>query len=198
MKTNACRALLLICLLANAITLTAQTFVGTNAPGGGTNYSFTLSAAATNLSLVISNGSTTVPYLLLAKGRTPTDTDFDFISRINGATNQINLQSPEFAATNYGLRVLTPATSTTHAFTVTLTTNRYRHEATGVSCLEAANFYDNRRDYQFRGRRSISLFSGGCANEHSRLAGGAEYHECECRSLCAARRASDDRRLFAC
>ena len=104
--------------------LSAQVFSGTNAPGAATNYSFTVGAAATNLSLVISNAPATYSYLRLAKGRTPTDTDFDFISRLNGATNQINLQNPEFAATNYGLRVSTHAGSTSHAFTVALTTNR--------------------------------------------------------------------------
>ena len=50
--------------------------------------------------------------------------DFDFISRLTGATNQINLQIPEFAAaTNYGLRISTSAGSTSHAFTALLTTN---------------------------------------------------------------------------
>ncbi len=112
-------------LLLGAENLTAQTFLGTNAPGQATNYSFTIGAAATNFSLVISNAPATYSYLRVAKGRTPTDTDFDFISRLNGATNQINLQLPEFAApTNYGLRVSTPAGSTTHTFTALLTTNR--------------------------------------------------------------------------
>ncbi|MBP9900280.1 MAG: hypothetical protein KBH45_02385, partial [Verrucomicrobia bacterium] len=106
-----------------AANLTAQTFVGTNAPGQATNFSFTLGASATNLSLIISNAPATYSYLRLAKGRTPTDTDFDFIARLNGTTNKINLESPEFIATNYGLRVSTPAGSTTHAFTTLLTTN---------------------------------------------------------------------------
>ena len=88
-----------------AANLTAQTFVGTNAPGQATNFSFTLGASATNLSLIISNAPATYSYLRLAKGRTPTDTDFDFIARLNGTTNKINLESPEFIATNYGLRV---------------------------------------------------------------------------------------------
>ncbi len=124
MKTNDWRVLSLVCFLATTSILKAQTFMGTNAPGTGANYSFTLGASVTNLSLVISNSSAAYSYLLLAKGRAPTDTDFDFSARINGVTNQINLQAPEFVATNYGLRVLTPATSTTHSFTVNLTTNR--------------------------------------------------------------------------
>lgn len=118
---------LALCLSVAALTINhaqAQTFIGTNAPGQGTNYSLSVGAGATNLSLVISNASSVYSYLLLAKGRPPKDTDFDFVSRINGATNQINLEGPEFAITNYGLRVLTPATSAAHAFAVVMTTNR--------------------------------------------------------------------------
>lgn len=107
------------------VPLAAQTFVGTNLPGAATNFTFTNNASATNLSLVISNAPGTYSYLRLAIGRAPTDTDYDFISRLNGVTNQINLQLPEFVApTNYGLRVTTPPASTTHGFTVQLTTNR--------------------------------------------------------------------------
>ncbi len=123
-KTYSVGACLLFTLLGSTANISAQTFIGTNAPGQGTNYSFSVGGGATNLSLVISNGSGAYSYLLLAKGRAATDTDFDFISRLSGATNQLNLESPEFAVTNYGLRVLTPATSATHAFTVVMTTNR--------------------------------------------------------------------------
>ena len=104
--------------------LYAQSFTGTNVPGAGSNFTFTVGASATNLSLVVSNNLSAYSYLLLAKGRPPTDVDFDFVSRLVGATNRINLQSPEFVATNYGLRVLTPAASASHGFAVTLTTNR--------------------------------------------------------------------------
>src|SRR5260370_25773334 len=79
----------------------ALTFIGTNAPGQGTNFSFTTTAGATNLSLVISNDATAYSYLLLKKGATPTDSDFDFASRLTGQTNQINLEIPEYSATNY-------------------------------------------------------------------------------------------------
>jgi len=102
----------------------AQLFVGTNAPGTGSNYTFSVGVAATNLSLIVSNNATAYSHLLLARGRTPTDVDFDFIARLNGATNRINLQGPEFVATNYGLRVRTPAASLQHPFAVVLTTNR--------------------------------------------------------------------------
>ena len=117
------RCVIVTCLLL-AHRILAQTFIGTNAPGQGTNFAFTISAAATNLSLVISNWTSVYSYLLLAKGRMPTESDFDYISRLNGATNQINLEQPEFAVTNYGLRVFTPTSSLGHAFTVVLTTNR--------------------------------------------------------------------------
>jgi hypothetical protein len=47
--------LLLGAFLLTALGASAQVFFpGTNAPGQGTNYSFTVSSAATNLSLVIS------------------------------------------------------------------------------------------------------------------------------------------------
>lgn len=101
-----------------------QSFVGTNAPGTATNFSFTVPAGTTNLSLVVSNNAAAYSYLLLKKGGTPTDTDFDFISRLNGRTNQVNLQAPEFSGTSFGLRVRTPSSSAAHAFQVVLTTNR--------------------------------------------------------------------------
>ena len=104
--------------------VSAQPFAGTNAPGTGSNYTFTVGAGATNLSLVISNNATAYSYLLLKKGGTPTDTSFDYAARLNGATNEINLESPEYTAATYGLRVSTPGTSTTHPFQVNLTTNR--------------------------------------------------------------------------
>jgi len=67
----------------------AQTFVGTNAPGQGSNYTFTVGTGATNLSLVVSNSAAAYSYLLLKNGGTPTDTVFDFAARLsNGMTNE--------------------------------------------------------------------------------------------------------------
>jgi hypothetical protein len=100
------------------------TFVGTNAPGTGTNYTFTIPVGVTNLSLVISNSSTTYANLLLTPGGTPTDTSFKYISRLVGVTNKINLELPECVTGSYGLRVSTPAASANDPFTVLLTTNR--------------------------------------------------------------------------
>ncbi|MBC8094913.1 MAG: LamG domain-containing protein [Akkermansiaceae bacterium] len=141
MKPNSilCALVLLGQFLFASRTL-AQTFSGTNAPGAATNYIFTLSAGATNLSLVISNTAPTYSYLRLAKGRAPTEVDYDFIARLNGASNKINLQLPEFSATNYGLRVTTPAASTAHAFTAVLTTNRTDLRTAGYPVLKPLAF----------------------------------------------------------
>ncbi len=120
--------------------LMAQTFSGTNAPGEASNFTFTLGTGATNLSLVISNTASTYSYLRLAKGRAPTEVDYDFISRLNGVSNKINLQIPEFSATNYGLRVTTPSASTAHAFTASLTTNRTDIRSAGYPVLKPLAF----------------------------------------------------------
>ena len=103
----------------------AQTFVGTNSPGAGSDFTFSVPAGATNLSLSLSNTAASWSYLLLKRGAPPTDTDFDFISRLDGAANQLNVEPPEFVdATNYGLRVLTPLGSAEHGFSVGLRTNQ--------------------------------------------------------------------------
>ena len=49
----------------------AQIFTGTNAPGQGTNFAFTVGASATNLSVAILNNSSAYSYLLLKKGGIP-------------------------------------------------------------------------------------------------------------------------------
>ena len=73
---------------------------------------------------------------LLKKNGTPTDTDFDFISRLNGRTNQVNLQLPEFSTGSFGLRVRTPSTSATQTFSVVLTTNRTDLRSGGYPALK--------------------------------------------------------------
>src|SRR5262245_2142247 len=113
--------------IASVIAITfstgAQTFSGTNAPNTGTNFSFTVGAGATNLSLVISNSATVYSHLYLKRGGPAATNDFDFVARLNGQSNQINLELPEYVATSYGLRVVTPGTSAQHIFNVVLTTN---------------------------------------------------------------------------
>ncbi|HLP78360.1 MAG TPA: PPC domain-containing protein, partial [Candidatus Paceibacterota bacterium] len=124
-----------------AQSIQAQNFTGTNAPGFGTNFTFTLGAGATNLSLVVSNTASAYSYLLLKKGGLPaSDTDFDFIARLTGQTNEINLEAPEFTAMTYGFRVLTPGSSATHAFNVTLTTNRTDLRSAGYPVLKPMAF----------------------------------------------------------
>ena len=119
-----------------AQTLAAQNLSGTNAPGGGTNFSITIPAGATNFSLIVSNNGAAYSHLLLKKNGTPTDADFDFISRLNGRTNQVNLQLPEFSAGSFGLRVRTPSTSATQTFNVLLTTNRSDLRSGGYPALK--------------------------------------------------------------
>ena len=123
MKTQIAINLAVVSAMALTCTAAAQTFSGTNAPNTGTNFSFTVGAGATNLSLVISNSATVYSHLYLKRGGPAATNDFDFVARLNGQTNQINLELPEFAASNYGLRVVTPATSLQHVFNVVLATN---------------------------------------------------------------------------
>src|SRR5215510_13043224 len=124
MKAQIAIKLAVVSITAIAVTSTftfstaAQTFSGTNAPNTGTNFSFSAGAGATNLSLVISNGATAYSHLYLKRGGPAATNDFDFVARLNGQTNQINLELPEFAVNNYGLRVVTPATSLQHVFNV--------------------------------------------------------------------------------
>lgn len=163
--------------------------------GTGTNYSFTLGASVTNLSLVVSNSSAAYSYLLLAKGRAPTDTDFDFSARINGVTNQINLQAPEFVATNYGLRVLTPATSTTHSFTVNLTTNRTDLRQPGYPVWKPQSFTTTGVITNAGDPEHFIIFRWS-TDQPSRLADCIEHDKRKCRPLRAPRHPADDGRLF--
>ena len=114
----------------------AQPFVGTNAPGGATSYALTVPLTVTNVSFVVSNNAIAYSYLLLKRNGTPTDTDYDFISRLNGRTNQIDLELPEFQTGNYGLRVRTPSGSLTHAFNVAMTTDRQDLRSSGYPVLK--------------------------------------------------------------
>jgi hypothetical protein len=96
---------------------------GTNAPGTGADFTFTTPGTNAGLSVLFgAQPSTNYSYLYLKQNGTPTETDFDFVSRSDVFTNRICLESPEFdaAVTNYGLRVFTPATSGTHAFMVAI------------------------------------------------------------------------------
>ena len=118
---------LTLALLALALQFRAgaQTFLGTNQPGAGSSFQFTLAAGATNLSLVVTNSSTAFSHLYLKRAGVASLTNYDFVSRLDRVTNSINLEPPELVAgANYGLWVYTPTNSAAHAFTVSLTTNR--------------------------------------------------------------------------
>ena len=104
---NTIRLLAAVSALCSAFPGFTQSFNGTNAPGAGTNFTFTPAAGVTNLSVVVSNNAAAYSYVLLKKGGTPTDTDFDFIARLSGQTNEINLEMPEYSAGTYGLRIST-------------------------------------------------------------------------------------------
>lgn len=100
----------------------AQTFTGTNAPGGATNFTFSISAAATNLALTLPGSATAYSSLMIRRGMPPTDTAYDFSSQVMG-TNAVYLELPEAAPGTYYCRVRTPVASAAHAFTLTVETN---------------------------------------------------------------------------
>jgi len=89
-----CRSLALSLVLATFFIARApaQT-LSAPMPRQGVNYTFTVGAGATNLSLVVSNNASAYSYLLLKNGGTPTDTVFDYAARLNGVTNEINLEN---------------------------------------------------------------------------------------------------------
>ncbi len=168
----------------------AQTFfIGTNAPDSGTNFAFTVPAGTTNLSLVVSNGDASYSYLLLKTNGTPTDADFDYISRLNGRTNQINLQVPEFVSGGaFGLRVLTPDSSSNHSFRVALTTNRTDLRLTNYPALKRHIFTTTGTITNEQQQRPVAVFPDRCADESPRLAAGLECeHDQHAGPLPAAR-----------
>jgi hypothetical protein len=112
-------------LLSLAWGVHAQNFTGNNQPGNGSLFSFTLGAGVTNLSLSVSNSSTAYSYLFLKRGNGASAGTYDFVSRMNKTNNSVNLELPDLTpGTDYSLWVQTPTNSATHAFAVTLSTNR--------------------------------------------------------------------------
>ncbi len=101
----------------------AQTFTGSNPPGGYQDFAITAGPGATNLAITVPGNATSFSQLLLKQGVAPSDSDYDFSARASRTTNTINLELPEFVVTNYVLRVRTPTNSQTHSFTVTVLTN---------------------------------------------------------------------------
>jgi hypothetical protein len=96
---------------------------GTNAPGSGTDFTFTIPANQKGVCITFgAQANLGRSHLYLKKNGTPTETDFDYVSRSDLWTNRICIEPPEFdpAVTNYGLRVFTPPTSPTHNFMVAI------------------------------------------------------------------------------
>src|SRR5688572_26457585 len=118
------RAGIVFCLALLAGSALGQpSLVGTNAPGSASNYVFTIPAGITNFSMVVSGGVSAYSHLLVRRGQVATDTDYDFSSRWNGTNNSIYLEAPQVFATDFHIRVRTPASSATHSYTVVLQTN---------------------------------------------------------------------------
>jgi uncharacterized repeat protein (TIGR02543 family) len=74
--------------------------------------------------VIVPGTNTTFSELLLKRDSAPTDADYDFGSSFPGQTNAIHLEAPELTAGGtYFVRVKTPVTSQTHAFTMLVQTN---------------------------------------------------------------------------
>lgn len=102
----------------------AQVFTGTQAPNTYSEFVVTFGSAVTNVSFVVPGTSSAYSWLLIKKGTAPTDTQYDFSSRVNGQTNALHLEAPEAGAGTYYIRVRTPGTSQPHTFTLTVQTNQ--------------------------------------------------------------------------
>jgi len=119
----------------------AQSFTGTNQPGAGSLFNFSVPTGVTNLSLTISNSSTAFSYLYLKLGGNAAVTNYDFASRLDRTNNSVNLELPELvSATNYTLWVQTPTTSLVDAFSVNLTTNRVDARLASMPILKPIAF----------------------------------------------------------
>ena len=101
MKFSIFTAAAIVCAgIANA--QVQQGFTGSNGPGTGSDFQFTIPPGVSNFSLVVTNGSTSAySWLLLTTNGVPTNADYTYGSRITYTTtaprNQINLEAPECA-----------------------------------------------------------------------------------------------------
>ena len=102
----------------------AQTFTGTNSTGTASDFSIQVGAGTTNIALTVGGSATTFSHLLLKSGVPANDSNYDFISQLDGQTNTLNIELPELTATNYFIRVRTPSNSTAHSFTLLVESNR--------------------------------------------------------------------------
>src|SRR5438067_235941 len=92
----------------------AQNFVGTNAPGQGTNYSFSLTAGATNLSLVVSNSAGAYPDLYIRRGLLPQTSAYHKAS-VGQTIDTIIFDNTEATADTYFIGVYLPAGASSDA-----------------------------------------------------------------------------------
>ncbi len=119
------RRLLLACVaFAWMTTGYAQTFVGTNAPGGVADYSIQVGVGVTNVAITLNGDSTAYSSLLLRRGVTPTETSYDFASLDARRGNALFLENPELSTGTWHIRIKTPATSASHRYQLVVQTNR--------------------------------------------------------------------------
>lgn len=104
--------------------LSADSFSGTNTPNSYTDFTLAVGADVTNLSLVLPGSATKYSHFLLRKGAAPTDTVYDFSSRLDAQTNAVHLEKPELSAATYYIRVRTPSGSASHDFLLSAEANR--------------------------------------------------------------------------
>lgn len=105
-------------LLVLNFSASAATFTGSNTSGSFRDFTITVPAGTTNLSLVLPGTASAYSHLLLRRGTAPNDTTYDFSSQVTGNTNSLYLEVPEISPGDYVVRVRTPAASAAHNFTL--------------------------------------------------------------------------------
>src|SRR5436190_20193949 len=124
----------IVSIVCSLVCANAQTFTGTNSAGTATDFSIQVSAGTTNIALTVGGSATAFSHILLKSGVPASDSSYDFISQLDGQGNTLNIEVPELLATNYYIRVRTPANSATHSFTLLVESNR-----TDVRTVRAAS-----------------------------------------------------------
>jgi hypothetical protein len=107
-----------------ATALCAQTYVGTNAPGGVADFTVQIGAGSTNLAITLTGDNSGYSLLLLRKGVTPTETAYDYASLEANRPNALFLENPELSSGTWHIRIKTPATSPAHRYSLLVQTNR--------------------------------------------------------------------------
>src|SRR4026207_2540396 len=95
----------IFCLTFLAGSAIAQNpLLGTNTPGTGHDFTFSIVPGVTNFQMVLSNAPTTFSHLLVRRGVPATDTNYEYSSTWDGTTNTIFLETPEVTVTNFHIR----------------------------------------------------------------------------------------------